>query len=112
MAVLKHLSTTQIEVRPGVERRMLYTDHLHMVVINFKNGPWADPDPYHQHVHEQITYIEEGELIFFCEGEDQQLLKAGDLFAVPSNKRHTIQLLSATARLVDSFTPVREDFLK
>jgi hypothetical protein len=33
------------------------------------------------------------------------------MFAVPSGKKHAIQLLSPTARLIDSFNPVREDFL-
>jgi hypothetical protein len=39
-------------------------------------------------------------------------LGAGDLFAVPGGVPHSIQLLSATARLVDTFNPIREDFLK
>lgn len=80
-------------------------------VIEFTNGPWAAADPPHSHVHEQITYVAEGDIIFFCEGEPEQRLTAGDMFSVPSGKQHTIQLLSKTAKLIDSFTPVREDFL-
>jgi hypothetical protein len=38
-------------------------------------------------------------------------LKAGDMFEVPSGKLHTIKLLTEKARLVDSFSPIREDFL-
>jgi len=38
-------------------------------------------------------------------------LKAGDVFCVPSGKQHTIKLLSEKARLVDSFNPIREDFI-
>ena len=59
----------------------------------------------------KLCYIAEGEVIFFCEGEEEQHLKAGDMFAVPPNKLHSIQLLSQKARLVDSFNPLREDFL-
>jgi hypothetical protein len=39
-------------------------------------------------------------------------LSAGDLVAIPSGRPHAIQLPSERARLVDSFNPVREDFLK
>jgi len=34
------------------------------------------------------------------------------MVAVPSGRPHAIQLLSARARLVDSFIPLREDLLK
>ncbi len=110
MPVLKQSNASVQTVKTGVVRRMLHTDKLHMVVIDFSNGPWKEPDPFHNHVHDQVTFVAEGELYFLCEGEDQQHLRAGDMFAVASNKMHTIQLLSKTARLIDSFTPLREDF--
>jgi quercetin dioxygenase-like cupin family protein len=107
LAEKAHITT----VKEGVKRRLIHTDGLMTVVIDFDNGPWEQPDPPHSHVHEQTTYIAEGEIIFFCEGEPDQRLKAGDMFSVYSGKEHAIQLLSKTARLVDSFTPPREDFL-
>jgi quercetin dioxygenase-like cupin family protein len=56
--------------------------------------------------------VAEGEIIFFCEDEEEKHLVAGDMFCVPSGKQHTIQLLSASAKLIDSFTPIRQEFLK
>jgi hypothetical protein len=112
MPTLKQADAELTDVRSGVKRKMLHLKDLHLVVIDFTNGPWPEPDPYHNHVHEQITYVEHGVIDFLCEGEQTQRLTAGDMFAVPSNKQHTIQLLSKTARLVDSFTPLRKDFLK
>lgn len=112
MPVLKRTEIQPAEIKPGVERTIIYTKNLMTAVIDFKNGPWAEPDPFHHHVHEQVTYIAEGEVLFLCEGEAPQHLKAGDMFAVGSGKPHTIQLLSKSARLIDSFNPVREDFLK
>jgi quercetin dioxygenase-like cupin family protein len=111
MPVLKAEETTPTNVKEGVQRRLLHTDGLMMAVIDFSDGPWKQPDPGHSHVHEQTTYVAEGEIIFFCEGESAQRLKTGDMFAVPSGKEHTIQLLSKTAKLIDSFTPLREEFL-
>ena len=111
MPVLKVVGADTVAVREGVARRLIFTDELMMAVIDFDNGPWAKPDPSHSHVHEQITYVAEGEIIFFCEGEQEKHLAAGDMFSVPSGKEHTIQLLSPTAKLIDSFTPIRKEFL-
>ena len=111
MPVLKSASIPSTIVREGVSRKLIYTERLLTAVIDFVNGPWTEPDPPHSHVHEQTTYVAEGEIIFFCEGEPNVHLSAGDMFSVPSGKLHTIQLLSKSARLIDSFTPVREDFL-
>ncbi|HYF69614.1 MAG TPA: cupin domain-containing protein [Ohtaekwangia sp.] len=110
MAVLKNDASTT-EVKPGITRKMIYGSDLMMVVIDFTNGPWAHPDPPHSHVHEQTSYIAGGKIRFICEGESDQILSTGDMFYVPSGRQHTIQLLSESARLVDSFNPVRKDFI-
>lgn len=95
----------------GIERRIVHLEKLLTAVLDFTNGPQTEPDPMHSHPHEQTCYIAEGEVMFFLEGEEPQHLKAGDMFYAPSNKMHSIQLLTERARLVDSFSPVREDFL-
>jgi quercetin dioxygenase-like cupin family protein len=82
-----------------------------VVVIDFADGPSAQPDPPHQHPHQQVTYVAEGELYFLIDGEPHHLT-AGDLITVPGDVPHSIPLLSARVRLVDTFTPVRADFLK
>jgi quercetin dioxygenase-like cupin family protein len=112
MPVLKYHETKASPVKEGVSRKLIHANNLMTVIIDFTNGPWDEPDAPHFHPHEQTSYIAEGEVMFICEGEADQKLKAGDMFCVASNKKHTIQLLSETARLVDSFSPVREEFLR
>lgn len=112
MSVLKFAESSPELVRPGLERRIIYTPNLMTVIVDFLDGPWAQADPFHSHPHEQTSYIAEGQIIFFCEGEPEQHLQAGDMFSATSGKKHCIQLLSPTARLIDSFNPIREDFLK
>jgi quercetin dioxygenase-like cupin family protein len=104
MPVLKLREVNSALVKPGVTRRFVHAKNLMLVVIDFDNGPWSQAEPMHFHVHEQATYVAEGEFIFFCEDEPDQKLSAGDMFWVASNKKHSI-------KLVDSFSPVREDFL-
>jgi quercetin dioxygenase-like cupin family protein len=111
MAAIKYQSTQPVEIRPGVFRRLGYTNNLMMAVIDFENGPADRPDPHHAHPHEQVTYIAEGEVIFYVVDEAHRL-GPGDMITVPSGVPHTIQLLTKHARLVDTFTPIRQDFLE
>lgn len=111
MTVVRRQDTPLESIAPGRARYLAHTDDLMVVVIEFEDGPAAEPDPPHSHPHQQVTYVAEGELYFFVDGTPHRLA-AGDLITVPSNVPHTIQLLTARARLVDTFTPVRADFLK
>jgi mannose-6-phosphate isomerase-like protein (cupin superfamily) len=98
-------------VTPGFERDIIYLDDLMVAVCTFTNGPADKPDMPHSHPHEQITYVAEGNLKFFM-GEEEKYLSKGDLIAVKPGIQHCIQILSKKVRLIDSFSPVREDFLK
>jgi quercetin dioxygenase-like cupin family protein len=98
--------------REGFERRIVSGSLLMTVLLDVENGPWASPDPYHSHPHEQTTFVAEGEILFLVEGDEPRHLRAGDLIAVPSGRPHAMQLLSPRARLVDNFHPVREDLLR
>ena len=111
MATLLFDKTPYTKVREGLDRKIIHTNTLMTVLIDFTDGPWAEPEPPHSHPHEQTSYVAAGEIIFFCEDEEPVNLKAGDMFAAPSGKKHCIQLLTPSVRLVDSFSPIREDFL-
>lgn len=111
MTIVRWAETTPEAIAPGRTRYLAHTDDLMVVVIDFEDGPHAEPDPPHSHPHQQATYVATGEVLFFIDGTPHAL-GPGDLITVPSNAPHTIQLLSARARLVDTFTPIRTEFLK
>ena len=48
-----------------------------LVVVEFTNGPAEVPDPFHDHPHEQVSYIAEGELILFMKGVGEKKLQKG-----------------------------------
>jgi quercetin dioxygenase-like cupin family protein len=110
MTTLKYSETPATHFRPGGERRVGYTDHLMIVIVDFSDGPQPQPDPPHSHPHEQVSYVAEGEIVFVMHDQKTRL-GPGDMFLVPSGVPHTIQLLTSHARLIDCFTPIREDFL-
>jgi quercetin dioxygenase-like cupin family protein len=98
------------QIANGVFRKVVHLEQLMMVVIDFTGGPMNEPDPPHHHVHEQITYVAKGRLKFFIEDSETEL-REGDTITIPSGKKHTIQTLTPEVRLIDSFSPIREDFL-
>jgi quercetin dioxygenase-like cupin family protein len=110
MAIVRKDEAPKKTIAEGRTRYLAQTESLMTAVIDFADGPTDAPDPPHSHPHEQLSYVAEGEILFFL--DDQHFhLKAGDLFAVPGNIPHSVQLLTEKVRIVDTFTPIREDFL-
>lgn len=100
----------RITMREKRTRYHAHTNNVMMVVFDFDDGPQSEPDVPHQHPHEQVSYVVEGRLLFFLDGVPHEM-SAGDMMTVPPNVPHGVQLLTAHARIVDAFNPVREDFL-
>jgi quercetin dioxygenase-like cupin family protein len=98
-------------ISPDFERKIAYLENLMVVVCDFKNGPMKSPETPHSHPHEQITFVAEGEVEFF-KGEEKLILTKNDLVLIPSGIPHCIKLLSDHAKLIDSFSPIRKEFIK
>ena len=111
MGAVKQAKSTPQAIAERRTRYLAHTDNLMMAVIDFYDGPTLQPDPPHSHPHEQISYVAAGEINFFLDNEPVRL-GPGDMFTVPANVPHAVQLLSEHVRLIDSFTPIREEFLK
>lgn len=105
MSDLKKFPTVQVD--DFVTREVL-SDSADLMVVSFsfKKGGKGD---LHNHIHVQSTYVESGEFRFTIE-DREFTVKAGDSFVIPSNATHGCVCLEA-GRLIDNFTPRREDFL-
>ncbi len=110
MGIVKKAGLTPEAIAAGRTRYIANTDNLMLAVIDFQDGPTTEPDPPHSHPHEQISYVAAGEIIFFLDGEPTRL-KTGDIYTVPPNAPHAVQLLTEHVCLIDAFTPIRQDFL-
>lgn len=102
-----HKDTTLEDLGNGVTRRILAHDGKMMAVeVNFAAGAVG---PMHNHPHEQLTYVLSGEFEFTI-GEETRVVSAGDtLYKQPGIMHGCVCLQPGT--LLDTFTPVREDFL-
>ncbi len=110
MAAVLENQVTKESIGDKRERYLAHSENLMVVVIDFEDGPCDQPDEPHSHPHEQITYVARGELLFFLDGVETRLAE-GDVFVIPPDVPHSIQPISNHVRLVDSFSPIRDDFL-
>ncbi len=65
--------------------------------------------PTHKHPNEQSGYVISGKYRPKF-GQNDQILKPGDSYAIPENVEHSFEILEA-GEVIDVFTPVRQDYL-
>lgn len=94
-------------VGEGVRRKIMsYDASVMLVKVEFEQGAVGPP---HHHPHIQCTLIERGVFDVTIAGRTARL-GPGDTFIVPTNAIHGVVAVEAGA-LIDSFAPMREDFL-
>lgn len=106
-----HTKQSQITVEavaPGMTRQIMgYDTHLMLVKVYFEKGAIGYK---HAHFHQQVSYVIEGKFEVEIEGKKEVLTK-GDAFTVPSHAEHGALCLEKGI-LIDTFSPMREDFIK
>ncbi|EAN5734916.1 cupin domain-containing protein [Salmonella enterica] len=102
-----HNDTVKNSVGNGVSRQILaHSGSLMAVEVEFTEGAIG---PLHSHPHEQLTYVLAGEFKFTI-GNESQVVKQGDTLYKRPNIMHGCVCLKA-GKLLDIFTPIRDDFL-
>lgn len=100
--------TPWVQINEGMRRQILgYDDQLMLVKIEFKSGGIGYA---HTHVHSQSSYVVNG-IFEFQIGEEKKIVKAGDGLYMEPNVLHGVKCIEEGI-LIDTFSPVREDFLK
>lgn len=96
------------QVDPLLRRQIHgYDSKIMLVVADFKEGGIGQ---MHNHHHSQVTYVQSGEFEMTI-GDDVRIIKAGDSYYIPTMVMHGCKCLKA-GRLIDVFSPAREDFLQ
>ncbi|MFA6775758.1 MAG: cupin domain-containing protein [Sphaerochaetaceae bacterium] len=92
----------------GVTRKVLSYDETMMVCeLTFKKGSVGS---LHHHPHHQIGYVLSGSFEVTCAGE-RKILKKGDSYLIKPDEIHGVLALE-DSKLLDVFTPMREDFVR
>lgn len=92
---------------PGVQTRTMWGERI---MISLADLEPASQVPAHSHPHEQMGIVLEGALTVVIAGESREL-KAGDVFLVPSNVEHSVSRVNVSTRVVDIFSPPRQDYM-
>ena len=92
----------------GLKRRVLaYNDKLLLAQHEMVKG-WVGT--VHSHPHEQIVYVVHGHLKVRCQGKTVDV-RTGDTFVVRGGVEHGVSALE-DSRVIDVFTPCREDYIR
>ena len=94
------------EVIPGMHIRTFWGEKLLLSLVDLEANITL---PKHSHPHEQSTYVLEGELLFYL-ADESRLLRAGDVVIIPGGVEHFAKVGPMGSKVLDTFSPVREDF--
>ncbi len=93
----------------GLKRKIMASGGKIMSVeVSFTKGAIG---AIHTHPHQQISYILEGSFNYELKGKVYKL-KTGDTCYVAPGEPHGVVSLEGNSRILDLFTPQREDFIK
>jgi quercetin dioxygenase-like cupin family protein len=97
------------QMKPGLSRKLITGERMMIAQVYFKKGEVV---PQHSHDNEQLTYILSGALHFRfgAQGEQEIVVRAGEVVVIPSNVPHSAVALEDTLD-VDVFCPPRQDWL-
>lgn len=92
------------ELLPGFQVRLIHTDSQTFALFDIEKGAIL---PEHFHIHEQVSQVLEGEFELTINGVPKVCIQ-GDIAIMKSNEVHSGRAIS-NCRILDVFTPVRED---
>ena len=93
------------EIFPGLRARLIHSDRVTHSWVSVDEGATF---PEHQHPHEQIVSVLEGELELVVAGVVYRLTP-GQVFVIPPDVRHSGRGVTA-CRVLDAFAPARDDY--
>jgi quercetin dioxygenase-like cupin family protein len=98
-------SIKPVEIIPGYSARFIHTAGITLSYLDVKAGAALQE---HSHMHEQVSTVIEGTFQLTVDGE-VIVVKPGAVVVIPSNIKHS-GLAITDCKLLDVFTPVREDY--
>lgn len=100
-------SSVELErLNPLLQRQFVVGQQLMLARVLLKKGCIV---PEHSHHNEQLTYILEGALKFWIDG-NEIVVNAGEVLCIPANMPHKAEALEDTIDL-DVFNPPRADWI-
>ena len=96
----------RVELFPKALSGIAKGDHLMLSFLDLDEGCVI---PEHSHPHEQAGLVLAG-VFRFRIGAEEKVAVAGDAFIVPPNVVHEGEVVEGPVRVLDIFSPPREDY--
>ncbi len=93
-------------MNPLAGRKAVHGEQITLARFRFDKGNQV---AMHHHANDQITTVESGSVRMTC-GNEEFVLKAGDMVHVPPNVPHGNIALENTI-IVELFSPIRSDWI-
>ena len=93
------------EIVPGFFGKFCHGENVTLAFWEVKKGSSI---PAHNHIHEQILFVQSGRFELTLGGK-KITVKKNELVVIPSNKNHSGVAVS-DCKLIDVFTPKREEY--
>ncbi|MFZ0321342.1 MAG: cupin domain-containing protein [Candidatus Sulfotelmatobacter sp.] len=94
------------ELNPLLQRQFVVGQEIMVARVLLKKGCIV---PEHSHHNEQLTYILDGALKFWIDGQEI-VVHSGEVLCIPANMPHKAEALEDTVDL-DVFSPPRADWI-
>jgi len=108
-SAFKHVPWKSVEIEnlnPLLQRHFIVGEDIMLARVLLKKGCIV---PEHSHHNEQITYILDGALKFWIDGQEV-IVRSGEVLTIPPYMPHKAEALEDTIDL-DVFNPPRADWI-
>jgi quercetin dioxygenase-like cupin family protein len=104
--VLHYPDIPLVELVPGSNTHLVFGEKITVSFLTMSANSYFPP---HRHLPEQIMIVLDGYADEIVEGKLYRLQK-GDVILLPSNIEHGAYLREVDCRVIDIFSPPRQDF--
>ena len=105
--VIRFPDVPTIDLVPGIKAHIVSAEKI---TLSFAIGEPNAQLPPHRHPNEQMLIVLDGAMDLAIEGKRYHL-ESGDVAVLPSNTEHSGYISDKGCRVIDVFSPPREDFV-
>ena len=105
--VTRYADVPAIELTPSIKANIISAENITLSFVSAEPNVSLAP---HRHENEQMLIVLDGAIDFIIEGKQYKVEK-GDVVVLPSNTEHGAYFSDKGARVIDIFSPPRQDFV-
>ena len=97
---------TAKELVPGINAITFWGEQMLAAVVALEANVQL---PRHSHPHEQLGIVIEGKIEFII-ADEKKVLVPGEIYVIPSGVEHEARTFDHPVKVLDVFSPVREEY--